>query len=64
MERGQYSRPLLYFKPRLASRTAGLIVGGGGSRVRSNTRSKSVSGPSCFAHREIRQLPSHQIDVT
>ena len=64
MERGQYSRPLLYFKPRLASHTAGLIVGGGGSRVRSNTRSKSASGPSFFAHHEIRQLPSRQIDVT
>jgi hypothetical protein len=62
MERGQYSRPLLYFKPRLASRTAGLI--GGGGRVRSNTRSKSASGPSFFAHHEIRQLPSRQIDVT
>ncbi len=47
MERGHYSRLLLYFKPRLASRTASLI--GNGSRVRSNTRSKSVSGPSCFS---------------
>ena len=63
MERGQYSTPLLYFKPRLASHTAGLIVGGG-SRVRSNTRPKSASGPSFFAHHEIRQLPSRQIDVT
>ena len=63
MECGQYSKPLLYFKPRLASRTAGLIVRGG-SRVRANTRSKSASGPSFFAHHEIRQLPSRQIDVT
>lgn len=62
MERGQYSRPLLYFKPCLASRTAGL--NGGGSRVRSHTRSKSASGPSFFAHHEIRQLPSRQIDAT